>query len=101
MAFGITRAELMEWKRKVERGDIALLTHFWLHPRYPGIKTVTKAGCSDIDSLLRWGESYGLERKHLHMRSAYPHFDLIGEKQKEILQREGLYEQMARFRIDQ
>lgn len=101
MAFGITRDELAEWKRRVQRGDVALLTHFWLDPRYPGIKTVTKAGCSNIDTLLLWGQPYGLERRHLHMRTAYPHFDLIGDKQKEILLQEGLYEQITRFRIDQ
>ncbi|GEN34715.1 MULTISPECIES: hypothetical protein [Aneurinibacillus] len=99
MAFGITRAELAAWKTKVGRGEVALLTHFWLHPRYPGIKTVTKAGCANLDTLLEWGQTYGLEQKHLHMRKGFPHFDLIGDKQKEVLVQEGLWEQIHRFRI--
>jgi hypothetical protein len=99
MAFGITRTELIHWKEKVLRGEVALLTHFWLHPRYPGIKTVTKAGCADINTLLQWGQAYGLERKHLHIRHEFPHFDLIGDKQREVLMREKLWDQIRRFRI--
>lgn len=99
MAFGITRAELAAWKAKVRQGEVSLLTHFWLHPRYPSIKTVTKAGCADLNALLTWGEPYELERKHLHLRNEFPHFDLIGDKQGEILAREGLWDQIIRFRI--
>ncbi|WP_172194366.1 MULTISPECIES: hypothetical protein [Saccharibacillus] len=97
MAFGINRQELTRWKEAVERGEIAYLTHFWLHPRFPGITSVTKVGCSDLGKLSGWCLRNGLSPAHIHRRDRYPHFDLIGPKQAEILRREGLLDQLERF----
>lgn len=99
MAFGITRAEMNAWKSKVAQGEIAFLTHYWLDPRFPSMKTVTKVGCSDLDKLARWCTENGLNPQYIHVRSDYPHFDLLGPKQREILQRENQLEQLKRFRI--
>ncbi|MGO4886492.1 hypothetical protein ACJ2A9_01930 [Anaerobacillus sp. MEB173] len=100
MAFGIKRAELYKWKEQARSGNIALLTHYWLHPRYPNVKTVTKAACCELDKLIQWGAQYGLEKEWIHHRSDYPHFDLLGEKQLEILKKEGLEEQIERFKLE-
>lgn len=54
MAFGITRKELTEWKKEIDQGKIAYLTHYWLDERFPGINTVTKVGCKDIEQLIEW-----------------------------------------------
>jgi hypothetical protein len=99
MAFGIDRAELKKWKRAVMSGEIAYLTHYWLHPRFPEIKTVTKVGCSDLERLHVWCVENGLNPKYIHHRDDYPHYDLIGGKQKEILVREQLWEHIRRFGI--
>lgn len=99
MAFGINRNELKQWKVKVNRGEIAFLTHFWYDPRFPHHHTVTKAGCSDLDKLMVWGERYELQPEWIHRRSRYPHFDLLGERQKDILERESLESHLTRFRI--
>lgn len=99
MAFGLKRSELKAWKEKVGRGEIAFITHFWLHPRFPGITTVTKAGCYNVQRLLEWGESYGLKKEWIHAHSDYTHFDLIGDKQFEILEKEELWDQIERFKI--
>lgn len=99
MAFGITRDELNAWKQRASRGEIAYLTHYWLDPRFPGITTVTKVGCNDLERLAAWCEDNGLNPKYIHRRDAYPHFDLIGPKQVEILTREGLQDQLERFRL--
>ncbi|XJZ28945.1 hypothetical protein ACF5W4_09230 [Bacillota bacterium Lsc_1132] len=91
MAFGIKRKDLVEWKKKIERGEIAFLTHYWLDERFSGAKTVTKVGCSNLEKLADWGRKYGLKREWIHYRAnGYSHFDLIGEQQAEILQKEGL-----------
>ncbi|WP_071395049.1 hypothetical protein [Bacillus tuaregi] len=93
MAFGIKRHELLEWKRKVDRGEIAFLTHYWLDSRFPECKTVTKVGCKDIEKLIHWGKQYGLKAEWIDKRKAsYPHFDLLGQMQIEILEKEGLTE---------
>ncbi|MFC5986518.1 hypothetical protein [Marinicrinis lubricantis] len=97
MAFGLTREKLTDWKNKVNRGEIAFLTHYWLDPRFPDVRTVTKVGCSDIQRLMAWCGQYGLPSKYIHHRESFPHFDLIGPKQKEILQMEGQWEQIDRF----
>jgi len=97
MAFGINRSELTEWKRRVKQGEIALITHYWIHPKFPQYRTLTKAGCSDLEKLAEWGEQYGLKREWIHLRSSYPHFDLIGSKQREILFREQKWDQLKRF----
>ncbi|WP_159884647.1 hypothetical protein [Paenibacillus puerhi] len=97
MAFGIRREELMLWKEKVSRGEIAFLTHYWLDERFPGMTSVTKVGCCDLDRLTAWCASHGLNPAYIHHRPPYPHFDLMGPKQKEILQRQGLDEHIERF----
>lgn len=99
MAFGIKRAELNEWKNKAQNGEIALITHYWLHPRLPHIHTVTKASCCEVDKLIHWGNKYGLQKDWIHYRTDYPHFDLIGEKQLEILHKEGLEDHLKRFKL--
>ncbi|MFS0727960.1 hypothetical protein [Paenibacillus sp. 1P07SE] len=99
MAFGITRSEMKRWKEQVQRGEIAYLTHYWLEPRFPGIRTVTKVGCSDIAKLSDWCIGYGLDPRYIHHRQHYPHFDLIGSRQREILLLERQLEQMERFGI--
>lgn len=99
MAFGISRKELQLWKETAKSGDIALLTHYWLDERFPHCTTVTKAACSNLDVLVKWGEQYGLKKEWIHQRSYYPHFDLLGEKQVMILEEEGEFEQIARFHL--
>ncbi|GGG11531.1 hypothetical protein [Paenibacillus abyssi] len=97
MAFGIKRAEMMLWKERVRQGEIAYLTHYWFEPRFPGIKTVTKVGCSDLEKLSAWCLEHGLNPEYIHRRKLFPHFDLIGAKQKEILIKEQLWEHVERF----
>ncbi|MDP4106487.1 MAG: hypothetical protein Q8935_16240, partial [Bacillota bacterium] len=63
MAFGIKRGDLLAWKRKIDNGDIAFLTHYWLDERFPGSKTVTKVGCHNLERLAKWGQQYGLKRE--------------------------------------
>ncbi|UUZ79653.1 hypothetical protein LJK88_31755 [Paenibacillus sp. P26] len=99
MAFGITREELMAWKEAVSRGEIALITHYWYDPRFPDVTTVTKAGCSDLDRLTAWCVKYGLNPRYIHRRSQFPHYDLIGPKQVEILQKEQRWDQLGRFKL--
>lgn len=99
MAFGVKRAELNEWKQNVLQGDIAFLTHFWLDDRYPDANSVTKVGSSDIERLAEWGEKYGLKKEWIHLRTNYPHFDLIGEKQLMILKKEKLFDHIKRFKL--
>lgn len=99
MAFGITREELALWKAAVSRGEIAYLTHYWLDPRFPGVKTVTKVGCADLGVLSAWCERNGLNPRYIHNRPPFPHFDLIGPRQKEILLEAGLSEHVDRFRL--
>ncbi|WP_246939565.1 hypothetical protein [Bacillus pinisoli] len=100
MAFGIKRTELEEWKLKVLEGsEVVFLTHYWLHPKYPQIKTVTKAGSANLDLLIEWGKKYGLQPEWIHRREKYPHFDLIGETQIDILVKEGINNQLERFQL--
>ncbi|MFC4183998.1 hypothetical protein [Saccharococcus thermophilus] len=99
MAFGIRRQELMEWKAKVKRGEIAFLTHYWYDERFPEYTTVTKVGCADIEKLAAWGKKYGLRKEWIHHRSEFSHFDLLGETQKKILQQEGLTDHLLRFHL--
>jgi len=92
MAFGIKKQELLAWKQKVDRGEIAFLTHYWLDDRFPGSKTVTKVGCHNLERLAQWGLKYGLKKEWIHQRpGGYSHFDLIGDRQTEILKQEGLF----------
>ncbi|MBM7702507.1 hypothetical protein [Metabacillus iocasae] len=98
MAFGINRAELKEWKQKVASGKIAFLTHYWIDDRFPGVKTVTKVGCANIERLAQWGEKHGIPARYIHHRSRYPHFDLLGDRQREVLEKEDLLDQLKRFK---
>ncbi|WP_053363590.1 hypothetical protein [Bacillus sp. FJAT-27251] len=90
MAFGINREELRRWKAEVARGEIAFLTHYWLDDRFPGCKTVTKVGCSNMEKLAAWGKKHGLRPEWIDRRKAdLPHYDLFGERRDEILRKEG------------
>lgn len=100
MAFGVKREELERWKARAARGEIAFLTHYWLEPRFVGVKTVTKVGCDDLAKLAAWCLENGLEPKYIHRRQPFPHYDLIGAKQLEILKREGLWDQVERFKLE-
>lgn len=97
MAFGIKREELNAWKQAVQAGEIAFLTHYWVDDRFPGCKTVTKAGCADLPKLVQWGKQYGLKAEWIDLRADYPHFDLFGKIEKEILTKEGFSSQLERF----
>src|SRR5690625_2262038 len=99
MAFGIERGELRNWKRKVNNKEIAFLTHYWIDDRFPACHTVTKVGCIDINKLINWGRKYEIKEEWIHMHKKFPHFDLFGEKQKEVLTKEQMWDQMARFNI--
>lgn len=99
MAFGINRQQLAQWKAKVLRGEIAFLTHYWLDDRFPGVKTVTKVGCSDLEKLERWCRQHRLNPRFIHRREPYPHFDLLGPRQKQILIEEQLWDHIERFRL--
>ncbi|MFY0542642.1 hypothetical protein [Brevibacillus sp. H7] len=99
MAFGITREELNKWKEAVTRGEIAFLTHYWFDPRFPDIKTVTKVGCKNLKILSDWCQAHGLNPAYIHDRPPFPHFDLMGPKQKEILLKENIREHLTRFRM--
>ena len=97
MAFGIKRDELKAWKKAVSEGEVAFLTHYWLDDRFPGCKTVTKAGCADLDKLIQWGEQHGLKAEWIDRHDEYPHLDLFGKHEREILLKEGLSDQLKRF----
>lgn len=95
MAFGITRAQLQKWKNDIDQGKIAFITHYWYDERFPQYKTVTKVGCSNIELLVEWGKKYNLKKEWIHHRKdGYSHFDLLGEKQYEVLKSEGLLDQL-------
>lgn len=99
MAFGLKREDLVAWKREVTKGNIAFLTHYWQDPRFPGCYTVTKVGCNNVDKLTAWGRQYGLKAAWIDRRQNYPHFDLFGERQKNILRQEQQWEQLQKFRL--
>src|SRR5699024_7018657 len=98
MAFGIKRSELWQWKKQVNEGKISIITHYWQDDRFPGCTTVTKIGLANIDKLISRGEQYSLKSRWIH-QNAYPHFDVFGEKQKEILKQEEKVEQLRRFKL--
>lgn len=98
MAFGIKRDELVYWKQQVSNEQIAILTHYWEDTRFPGCTSVTKIGCANIDKLIAWGHQYKLNPNWIHQHT-YPHFDVFGEKQKEVLENEGMIDQLLRFNI--
>ncbi|MBP2242283.1 hypothetical protein J2Z40_002857 [Cytobacillus eiseniae] len=98
MAFGLKRKDLQAWKEKIDRGEIAFLTHYWVDDRFPGCTTVTKVGCDDLERLAQWGKGHKLRPEWIHKRKdGYSHFDLIGDHQRIILQREGLLEMISRL----
>lgn len=102
MAFGITKQDLKLWKKKIDQGEIAFITHFWLDDRFPNITSVTKVGCHDLDKLSKWGTKYGLKEEWIHHRKdGYSHFDLLGAKQYEILITEGYLEELNKFKVKQ
>lgn len=88
MAFGIKRQDLIKWKQEVQSGHVALITHFWYDERFPEYKTVTKAGCADVETLIAWGMKHGLKPEWIHDRDPFPHFDLIGDWETMILESE-------------
>lgn len=89
MAFGVSKQELKKWKQAARDGEVAFLTHFWYDPRFPEYKTVTKAACIDEEKLIAWGKQYNLKRNWIHVDNHFPHFDLIGQTELEILTAEG------------
>mgnify|MGYP001463706357 CR=1 FL=1 len=98
MAFGINREDIKKWKQKIDQGEIAFLTHYWLDDRFPGCKTVTKAGCKDIEKLAEWGKKYGLKKEWIHIRKGgYPHFDLFGEWERKVLENENQGDILKKF----
>lgn len=99
MAFGLKREDLFHWKQSVKRGEISFLTHYWQDDRFPGCNTVTKVGCSNIDKLIEWGKTYQLQSNWIHLDEEFPHFDLLGDKQKEILMVENQFEQLNKFNL--
>ncbi|OXM16880.1 hypothetical protein [Paenibacillus herberti] len=101
MAFGIGREELGSWKRAVDGGEIAFLTHFWIDERFPGVTSVTKVGCSNLARLEEWCRSRDIPPKYIHRRDRYPHMDLFGEVQERILREQGLNDHLIRFKIGQ
>jgi len=100
MAFGVKRAEVQKWKEEIAQGNVSFLTHYWQDDRFPGCRTVTKAGCIDAEKLAQWGKQYGLKPEWIDMRNpSRPHFDLLGEKQLVVLKREKLFDQIKRFNL--
>src|SRR5690625_238736 len=99
MAFGINRQELKEWKIRVASGEIAFLTHYWQDRRFKDCYTVTKVGCNDINKLKTWGRTYSLKEEWIDRHSHFPHFDLFGKLQKDILIIEGYEHHIRRFNL--
>lgn len=97
MAFGVKREELTEWKRRVAKGELAFITHFWYDPRFPSSTSVTKVGCSDLEKLYTWGKQYDLKPEWIDRRQHYPHYDLMGERQYLILKQEGQFSVIQKF----
>lgn len=99
MAFGIKRKEVIAWKESVMDGEIAFLTHYWYDTRFPHYHTVTKVGCNNVDKLIRWGKQHGLEPEWIDHKENFPHFDILGERQITILQKEDRQDHIERFHI--
>ncbi|WP_042223671.1 hypothetical protein [Oceanobacillus manasiensis] len=99
MAFGLKRDELISWKKKVLAGEIAILTHYWLDNRFPGCTSVTKVGCNDLEKLTKWGSQYGLEAEWVHRDKRFPHYDLFGERQRDVLISEKQWKQLEQFNL--
>lgn len=99
MAFGISRQELVKWKKDVSSGEISFLTHFWIDDRFPTSHSVTKVGCNDIEKLANWGDQFGLKKEWIDFKEQYPHFDLLGDTQLKILTHYGLVDHIDRFKL--
>jgi hypothetical protein len=52
-----------------------------------------------LEKLIAWGKTYGLKEKWIHKDKKYPHFDLFGDWQKEILKKEEKWDQIKKFHI--
>lgn len=101
MAFGVNRAELTTWKKQVQDGQVAFLTHYWYDPRFPDSKAVTKVGCQDLKKLIEWGQPYGLKAEWIDQKHrAFPHFDLMGERQVQVLRAEGMEWIIQKFSLE-
>lgn len=100
MAFGIKREELNRWKQNIKDGHIAFLTHYWYDERFPHYTTVTKVGCANLRQLEAWCLAHCLNPRYIHHHKAYPHFDLIGPRQLDILKKEGQWSHIERFQLD-
>jgi|SRR5690625_3366816 len=100
MAFGISRKQLIHWKKQVLQGKIAIITHYWYDQRFPDYQSVTKVGCIDLPKLIKWGETYHLRKEWIDQRNRYPHFDLFGDYQVKVLFSEEKYEQIRRFNLE-
>ncbi|MEW9502543.1 hypothetical protein [Jeotgalibacillus marinus] len=102
MAFGIKKEEVKQWKQSIDNGEIAFLTHYWLDDRFKACNTVTKVGALNLDQLAEWGAQYELKKEWIHHRQdGYSHFDLLGERQLKILQKEGLEDHINRFNLQE
>lgn len=99
MAFGVKREELDKWKSDVQMGKIAFLTHYWQDKRFPDCYTVTKVGCGDIEKLIEWGSTYDLDKSWIHFDKLFPHYDLFGHIQKEILLKEAKWGHIKKFNL--
>jgi hypothetical protein len=98
VAFGISKSQLKKWKNEIDSGEIAIITHFWIDERFPNCNSVTKVGCHNIEKLVNWGTIYGLKEEWIHHRKdGYSHFDLLGDKQAEVLLKEGHIEELNKF----
>lgn len=100
MAFGIHKQELAEWKRQIDNGNIAFLTHYWLDERFPHCRTVTKSRVQGFRNARPLGKKVRLKKEWIDKRKdGYSHFDLLGDRQKEILEREGLQSHIEKFQL--
>jgi hypothetical protein len=99
LAFGIKRDELNAWKEAVTREETSYLTHYWFDPRFPDYRTVTKVGNANLEKLTQWCIQNGVNPRYIHNRPPFPHFDLIGPKQIEILLQANLQNHIDRFNL--
>lgn len=99
MAFGLTKEELNNWKKQVHANKIAIITHYWRDDRFPEATSVTKIGCANLDKLIKWGKKYGLKAEWIDYKENYPHFDVFGRKQVEILVDEKKFDQIKKFNL--
>ncbi|GAC43630.1 hypothetical protein PPOP_3029 [Paenibacillus popilliae ATCC 14706] len=53
--------------------------------------------CADMARLSVWCVEHGLNPRYIHARRPFPHYDLIGPRQREILRQEQQWDQLERF----